>query len=215
MKPKFKTLIVTTLSILALNILTPVATFAATWNGVSGVSDATVNSITAYENEAARYDSQIITLTNAINMNQGAITEAEKTIKFHQDTINSNASEATKAVARKGIEQEQLKIENNRNPMNQRIAERNQLYALQNQALANAANARAQADAEAAAITAQQNTNNNVGNSSGGNTGGTSNSDIVSSETQPSETIPSETVPSETTPPGSTKPFESTEEPKT
>ncbi|EGS8047462.1 hypothetical protein NG861_02725 [Enterococcus faecalis] len=215
MKPKFKTLIVTTLSILALNILTPVATFAATWNGVSGVSDATVNSITAYENEAARYDSQIITLTNAINMNQGAITEAEKTIKFHQDTINSNASEATKAVARKGIEQEQLKIENNRNPMNQRIAERNQLYALQNQALANAANARAQADAEAAAITAQQNTNNNVGNSSGGNTGGTSNSDIVSSETQPSETIPSETVPSETTPPGSTKPFESTEEPNT
>ncbi|MCB5952367.1 hypothetical protein LI951_09850 [Enterococcus sp. BWT-B8] len=199
MKPKFKTLIVTTLTILALNILTPVATFAATWNGVSGVSDATVNSITAYENEAASYDSQIITLTNAINMNQGAITEAEKTIKFHQDTINSNASEATKAVARKGIEQEQLKIENNRNPMNQRIAERNQLYALQNQALANAANARAQADAEAAAITAQQNTNNNVGNSSGGNTGGTSNSD---------------TVPSETTPPGSTKPSESTEESK-
>ena len=210
MKSKFKTLIVITLTILTLNILTPVATFAATWNGVAGVSDAVVNSITAYENEAASYDSQIITLTNAINMNQGAITEAEQTIKFHQDTINSNVSEATKAAARKGIEQEQLKIDNNRGPMNQRIAERNQLYALQNQALANAANARAQADAEAAAITA----NNNTGNANNGNTGSTSGRTSTPG-TVPSETTPSETVPSETLPNEPKEPSESTEESKT
>ncbi|MCB5953959.1 CAP domain-containing protein [Enterococcus sp. CWB-B31] len=215
MKPKFKTLIVTTLTILALNILTPAATFAATWNGVAGVSDAVVNSITQYENEAASYNSQIITLTNAINMNQGAITESEKTIKFHQDTINSNASEATKEIARQAIINEQQRIENNRGPMNQRIAERNQLYALQNQALANAANARAQADAEAAAITT-----NDAGNANGGSAGGgTSNPGTVPSETQPSETSPSETTPSETVPSEtetseSTKPSESTEESK-
>ncbi|EGF3616791.1 CAP domain-containing protein [Listeria monocytogenes] len=205
MKPKFKTLIVITLSILVLNILTPVATFAATWNGVAGVSDAVVNSITAYENEAASYNSQIATLTWSIDMNQGTIDAW---------TANLQKAQAATASGNKqdvwyGREAEcQEYIDNNRNPMLQRIAERNQLYAKQNQALANAANARAQA----AAITA----NNNAGNANGGSTGGnTSNSGSTSSETWPSETIPSETVPSETAPSESTKPSESTEESKT
>lgn len=208
MKPKFKTLIVTTLTILTLNILTPVATFAATWNGVAGVSDAVVNSITQYENEAASYNQKIADLTTSINQNQG-------TIDYW--TANLQKAQAATASGNKqdvwyGREAEcQETINNNRNPMNQRIAERNQLYALQNQALANAANARAQADAEAAAITAQQIANNNAGNANGG----TKNPGTVPSETQPSETIPSETVPSETAPSESTKPSESTEESKT
>lgn len=203
----------TTLAVLVLNILTPIATFAATWNGVSGVSDAVVNSITQYENEAASYDSQIITLTNSINQNQWMINAWTENLQKAQA---ANAS-GNKQDVWYGREAEcQRTIDNNRNPMNQRIAERNQLYALQNQALANAANAREQADAEAAAITAQQNTNNNAGNANGGSTGGnTSNSGTTPSETWPSETIPSETVPSETAPSESTKPSESTEESKT
>lgn len=212
MKPKFKTLIVTTLTILALNILPPVATFAATWNGVAGVSDATVNSITAYENEAASYNQKIADLTTSINQNQATIDLWTGYLQQAKDPNNK---------VWYGREAEcQATIENNRGPMLQRIAERNSLYALQNQALANAANARAQADAEAAAITAQQNANNNAGNSNGGNTGGNTNpgttpSETQSSETIPSETAPSETVPSETVPSESTKPSESTEESKT
>lgn len=212
MKPKFKTLIVTTLTILTLNILTPVATFAATWNGVAGVSDAVVNSIAAYENEAASYNAQIATLTTSINQNQATIDYWTENLRAAQDPNHPQH------VFWKGREAEcQATIDNNRNPMNQRIAERNALYAKQNQALANAANARAQADAEAAAITAQQNANNNAGNSNGGST---SNPGTVPSETQPSETFPpetapSETVPSKTTPSESTKPSESTEESKT
>lgn len=215
MKTKFKTLIVTTLSILALNILTPVATFAATWNGVAGVSDAVVNSITQYENEAASYDPRISTLTTSINQNQATIDYWTEMLAIAQNPDHPRYP------LWKGREAEcQETINNNRNPMNQRIAERNNLYALQNQALANAANARAQADAEAAAITAQQNANNNAGNSNGGNTGGNTNPGTTPSETQPSETIPSETapsetVPSETVPSESTKPSESTEESKT
>lgn len=206
MKQKFKTLIITTVSILALNILIPIATFAATWNGVAGVSDAVVNSITQYENEAVSYNSQISTLTTSINQNQA-------TIDYW--TANLQKAQAATASGNKqdvwyGREAEcQETINNNRNPMHQRIAERNQLYALQNQALANAANARAQADAEAVAITAQQNANNNAGDTDNGNNsstgGGTSNTGTVPSETTPSETAPSE----------STKPSESTEESKT
>lgn len=206
MKQKFKTLIISTVSILALNILIPIATFAATWNGVAGVSDAVVNSITQYENEAASYNSQISTLTTSINQNQA-------TIDYW--TANLQKAQAATASGNKqdvwyGREAEcQETINNNRNPMHQRIAERNQLYALQNQALANAANARAQADAEAVAITAQQNANNNAGDTDNGNNsstgGGTSNTGTVPSETTPSETAPSE----------STKPSESTGESKT
>ncbi|NSV98118.1 hypothetical protein FKY93_09015 [Enterococcus faecalis] len=213
MNPKFKTVIVTTLTILTLNILTPVATFAATWNGVAGVSDAVVNSITQYENEAASYNQKIADLTTSINQNQATIDYWTANLQKAKDPNNK---------VWYGREAEcQETINNNRNPMNQRIAERNNLYALQNQALANAANARAQADAEVAAITAQQNANNNTGNSNGSSTGGgTSNPGTVPSETQPSETIPSETapsetVPSETAPSESTKPSESTEESKT
>ncbi|GGC92716.1 CAP domain-containing protein [Enterococcus wangshanyuanii] len=206
MKQKFKTLIIITVSILALNILIPIATFAATWNGVAGVSDAVVNSITQYENEAASYNSQISALTTSINQNQA-------TIDYW--TANLQKAQAATASGNKqdvwyGREAEcQETINNNRNPMHQRIAERNQLYALQNQALANAANARAQADTEAVAITAQQNANNNAGDTDNGNNsstgGGTSNTG----------TVPSETTPSETTPSESTKPSESTGESKT
>lgn len=202
----------TTLAVLVLNILTPIATFAATWNGVSGISDAVVNSITQYENEAASYDSQIITLTNSINQNQWMINAWTENLQKAQA---ANAS-GNKQDVWYGRETEcQETINNNRGPMNQRIAERNQLYVLQNQALANAANARAQADAEAAVITAQQNTNNNAGNSNGSNTGGgTTNPGTTPSETLPSETTPSETIPSETVP-SETTPSESTEESKT
>lgn len=193
----------TTLAVLILNILTPIATSAATWNGVSGVSDAVVNSITQYENEAASYDSQISTLTTSINQNQA-------TIDYW--TANLQKAQAATASGNKqdvwyGREAEcQETINNNRGPMEQRIAERNNLYALQNQALTNAANARAQADAEAAAITAQQNANNNTGNSNNSNTGG---------GTSNSGTVPNETAPSETKPTESTKPSESIEESKT
>jgi hypothetical protein len=216
MKPKFKTLIVTTLSVLTLNILTPVATFAATWNGVAGVSDAVVNSIAQYENDAASYNSQIATLTTSINQNQATIDYWTENLRAAQDPNHPQH------VFWKGRDAEcQAAISNNQGPMNQRIAERNTLYAKQNQALANAANARAQANAEAAAITAQQNANNNIGNANGGSTGGaptlpgTVPSETQPSETIPSETAPSETVPSETTPSESTKPSESTEESKT
>lgn len=217
MKSKFKLSLVTTLVVLILNILTPIATFAANWNGVSGVSDAVVNSITQYENEAASYDSQIITLTNSINQNQWMINAWTENLQKAQ-AANASGNKQDVWYGREAECQET--INNNRGPMNQRIAERNQLYALQNQALANAANARAQADAEAAAITAQQNTNNNAGNSNGSATGGgTTNPGTVPSEIQPSETIPSETAPSETVPSEtetseSTKPSESTEESK-
>lgn len=211
MKPKFKKVIVTALTILTLNILTPVATFAATWNGVAGVSDAVVNSIASYENEAASYNAQIATLTTSINQNQATIDLWTGYLAIAQNPDHPQY------IFWKGREAEcQTTIDNNRNPMNQRIAERNQLYALQNQALANATKARTQADAEAAAITAQQNANNNAGNDNGG---GTTNPGTVPSETQPSETIPSETTPSETVSSEtetseSTKPSESAEESK-
>ncbi|MCB5953259.1 hypothetical protein LI951_14380 [Enterococcus sp. BWT-B8] len=207
MKSKIRLSIVTTLAVLIINILTPVATFAATWNGVAGVSDATVNSITQYENEAVSYNSQISTLTTSINQNQATIDLWTGYLQQAKDPNNKLWY---------GREAEcQRTIDNNREPMNQRIAERNQLYELQNQALANAANARAQADAEAEAITAQQNANNNANNSNNDLTGGgTSNPETVPSETLPSETAPSETVPSETLP-LETAPSESTEDSKT
>ena len=48
--------------LLSLALFAPNTAFAASWDGVSGVSDAVVNSIAQYENEAASYSGQITTL---------------------------------------------------------------------------------------------------------------------------------------------------------
>lgn len=129
----------------------PIVANAATWNGVSGVSDATVNSISSFQNQAASYDNDISMLTWQIQQNQGMV-----------DTWTENLSHATNvndpqhAIWAGREAQCQAAINNNKGPMLQRIAKLNNLQNLKQQALNNAQNAKAQADAQAQSILNQK-----------------------------------------------------------
>ncbi|MGM0112117.1 hypothetical protein [Enterococcus sp. DIV0187] len=149
-KRKFsKLLVVTTLCCMT---FAPIAVNAATWNGVAGVSDSLVNSITQFENEAASYDDEINQLTWSINQNQGMIDTWTQNLKYATDPSSPYHQ------VWKGREAEcQQAIDNNRGPMMQRIAQRSALQQRKNAALANAQNARSQADAQAAQIKAEAN----------------------------------------------------------
>lgn len=138
---------------LSLALLTPSTAFAATWDGVSGVSDAVVNSITQYENEAASYSGQITTLNQQIAANQGMIDTWTANLKLAQDAWAAGRTNDLWY----GREAEcQQAINNNNGPMQQRIAERNGLIAKQNAARNNANAARAEASRQATAIKTQQ-----------------------------------------------------------
>lgn len=129
----------------------PIVANAATWNGVSGVSDATVNSISSFQNQAASYDNDISMLTWQIQQNQGMV-----------DTWTENLSHATNvndpqhAIWAGREAQCQAAINNNKGPMLERIAKLNNLQNLKQQALNNAQNAKAQATAEAQSILNQK-----------------------------------------------------------
>lgn len=129
----------------------PIVANAATWNGVSGVSDATVNSISSFQNQAASYDNDISMLTWQIQQNQGMV-----------DTWTENLSHATNvndpqhAIWAGREAQCQAAINNNKVPMLERIAKLNNLQNLKQQALNNAQNAKAQADAQAQSILNQK-----------------------------------------------------------
>lgn len=129
----------------------PIVANAATWNGVSGVSDATVNSISSFQNQAASYDNDISMLTWQIQQNQGMV-----------DTWTENLSHATNvndpqhAIWAGREAQCQAAINNNKEPMLERIAKLNNLQNLKQQALNNAQNAKAQADAQAQSILNQK-----------------------------------------------------------
>lgn len=129
----------------------PIVANAATWNGVSGVSDATVNSISSFQNQAASYDNDIGMLTWQIQQNQGMV-----------DTWTENLSHATNvndpqhAIWAGREAQCQAAINNNKEPMLERIAKLNNLQNLKQQALNNAQNAKAQADAQAQSILNQK-----------------------------------------------------------
>lgn len=131
----------------------PIVANAATWNGVSGVSDATVNSISSFQNQAASYDNDISMLTWQIQQNQGMV-----------DTWTQNLSHATNvndpqhAIWAGREAQCQAAINNNKGPMLERIAKLNNLQNLKQQALNNAQNAKAQADAQAQSILNQKQT---------------------------------------------------------
>lgn len=176
-------------------------TFAATWNGVSGVSDSVVNSITQYENEAASYQGQIDTLSWSISQNEGTIALYQGYLALAQAATASG----DKNNLWYGREAECLEaIANNDTPMRQRIAERSNLQALQNQARSNANAARGQANAEAAAILAEQNEPKPPVNDGGGNTSnsGTGNNGGENVTEQPGDTDTS-TTPTEPSNPGS------------
>ena len=186
---------------LSLALLTPSTAFAATWDGVSGVSDAVVNSITQYENEAASYSGQISTLNQQIAANQGMIDTWTSNLKLAQD---ARAAGRTNDLWYGREAECQQAINNNNGPMQQRIAERNGLIAKQNAARNNANAARAEASRQAAAIKAAQQEQNkpkpsepskpappptttpSTPPSSGGNDSGTSSSSKPESSTNSS-----------------------------
>lgn len=147
---KSVTTLLTLLSITA-SAGSPIVANAATWNGVSGVSDATVNSISSFQNQAASYDNDISMLTWQIQQNQGMV-----------DTWTENLSHATNvndpqhAIWAGREAQCQAAINNNKGPMLDRIAKLNNLQNLKQQALNNAQNAKAQADAQAQSILNQK-----------------------------------------------------------
>lgn len=210
-KFKFKYFLLPSIIVCLTGVVPISITFAATWNGVAGVSDSVVNSITQYENEAASYQGQIDTLSWSISQNEG-------TIALYQGYL-ALAQAATAAGDKNNIwygrEAECLEaIANNDGPMRQRMAERANLQALQNQAYANANTARAQANAEANAILAEQNKPKPPVDSGSGNTEGnnSSNNNGESNTEQPGDSV-TPTDPSESGTGNSEKPNE--EKPET
>lgn len=138
---------------LSLALLVPGTAFAASWDGVNGVSDTIVNSIAQYENEAASYSGQIATLNQQIAANQGMIDTWTGNLKLAQD---ARAARRTNDLWYGREAECQQAINNNNGPMQQRITERNNLIAKQNAARNNANAARAEASRQSAAIKAAQ-----------------------------------------------------------
>lgn len=134
-------------------LLAPSTAFAASWDGVNGISDAVVNSIAQYETEAASYSGQITTLNQQIAANQGMIDTWTANLKQAQD---ARAAGRTNDLWYGREAECQQSINNNNGPMQQRIAERNNLIGKQNAARNNANAARAEASRQAAAIKAAQ-----------------------------------------------------------
>lgn len=129
----------------------PIVANAATWNGVSGVSDTTVNSISSFQNQAASYDNDISMLTWQIQQNQGMVVTWTENLSHA-----TNVNDPQHAIWAGREAQCQAAINNNKGPMLERIAKLNNLQNLKQQALNNAQNAKAQADAQAQSILNQK-----------------------------------------------------------